>query len=260
MSASVQKNSLTVIGIHKAPENLSKREFDAKARAFCDSLVALPVVKKNFLSFDVIFQNSVLDEHMKELGWGEPQPCVIHIVELETVEKFTEFLQDAAFQKLMTNTDDFALPSVSITFSADAVTRIDVPRSEHGSTATERALWVGIYSGPGPALSPHITQFQENVSATMDEYVALPVSQKNMLSHKVLTANDSAEATLQAHGYPNAEPAVVVMVEMENWDRAIEICEDAEIKRVTEKANQGFGLLVGAICFGADVVSKIKKV
>ncbi|KAF7342416.1 hypothetical protein MVEN_01830600 [Mycena venus] len=260
MSASVQKHSFTVIGIHKAPENLSKQEFDAKVGALCDSLVALPVARKNFLSFDAIFQNSVVDEHMKEFGWGEPQPCVVLVAEFETVQNFTEFFQDATVKKLLTDADDFAFRPASIAFSADAVTRIDVPRSDYGSTATERKLWVGIYRGPGPAFSPHITQFQENVSATMDEYVAQPVSQKNMLSHKVWMPNDSIAASLQAQGYPNAEPVVVVMIEIENWDRGIEVCEDAELKRLTEKANQNFGLHVGAICFGADVVPKIKKV
>ncbi|KAJ7268209.1 hypothetical protein B0H12DRAFT_96936 [Mycena haematopus] len=252
MSASVQKHSLTVIGIHKAPANLSKQEFDAKVREFCDSLVALPATRKNVLSFDAIFQNNMLDARMKELGWGE-QPCVIFIFRLENVENFTEFFHDAAVQKLITDGDDLAFRSAPIAFSADVVTRVDVP----ASTATKRSCVVGIYKGPGPAFFPHITQFQENFSATVDEYVALPISQRNLLRHTVWLPNDTIAATLQARGYPEAEPVVVVMDEYENWDRAIEVFEDAEVERVIEKANQGFGLHVGANCFGADVVLKV---
>ncbi|KAF7377960.1 hypothetical protein MSAN_00219900 [Mycena sanguinolenta] len=258
MSASVQKHSFTVIGVHKAPANLSKQEFEAKVGKLCDSMAALPVAKKNFLSLDAIFHDSVVDAHMKELGWGEAQPCAVLMAVFETFDNFTEYFQDPAVQNLLADADeDFAFRSASSVFSADVVTRIGVSRSEYGSTATERKLWVGIYKGPGPAVSPDVTQFQGNVSTTLDEYVALPVSQKNMLSHTVLMTNDTIAPHLQAKGYPKAEPVTVVMIEIENWDRGIEVLEDAEVKRITEKANQGFGFHVDAICFGAEVVKKI---
>ncbi|KAJ7268197.1 hypothetical protein B0H12DRAFT_1097469 [Mycena haematopus] len=247
-----KKHSLTVIGIHMAPANLSKQEFDAKMGDFCDSLVALPATRKNLLSFDAIFQNNTMYAQLKELGWGE-QPCVVLVLRFENVQNFTEFFDDVAVQKLVTDADDFAFRSASNVFSADAVTTVDVPRS----SPTKRALVVGIFKDPGPAFSPHITQFQENHSATVDEYVALPISQRNLLSHKVWLANDTIATSLQAQGYPKAEAVVVVMGEYENWDGAIELCEDAELKRVIEKANQGFGFHVDANCFGVDVVSKI---
>ncbi|KAF7349908.1 hypothetical protein MVEN_01291500 [Mycena venus] len=188
MSSSVQKNRFTAFGIHRAPANLSKREFDAKVATFCDSLVALPVVQKNFLSLNMVSQNTIMDAHVKELGCSESQTYVLLIAEFETVDNYTEVQHDPAFKNLFSDT--FTFRAESIGFSADAVTRIDVPRS----TGTERQLWVGIYKGPG--LSPP-AQFQKDVSATMDQYVALPVSRKYMLSHTVWTANNIFAASVQ---------------------------------------------------------------
>jgi hypothetical protein len=54
MSASVQKNRFTFIGIHKVPSNLSKKDFDAKMDALVNLLVALPVVQKNFLTLNLV--------------------------------------------------------------------------------------------------------------------------------------------------------------------------------------------------------------
>jgi hypothetical protein len=54
MSASIQKTRFTAIGIHKAPANLPKKDFDAKMDALVNSLVALPVAQQTFLSFDLV--------------------------------------------------------------------------------------------------------------------------------------------------------------------------------------------------------------
>ncbi|KAF7377959.1 hypothetical protein MSAN_00219800 [Mycena sanguinolenta] len=258
MSASVQKDSFTLIGIHKAPVNLSKQEFDAKVGEFYDSLAALPAVKKNFLSFDVIFQNSIMDAKHEAHGIPAPQPCVILMATFETVDNFKEYFQDRAAQEFFQNADkDIASPSASIAFSADVVTRIGVPRSEFGSTATERKLWVGIYKGPESAVPSHITQFQKNANATFDDYVALPVCRKNILSHSVWTPNASVDGTFQAADNAMAKPAMIEIFEVENWDRAIEAAEDVENIDISKKATQSFGLYVGSNCFGADVVKKI---
>jgi hypothetical protein len=42
------------IGIHKAPPNLSREEFEAKAGAIVDAIVALPVVQKNLLKLEIV--------------------------------------------------------------------------------------------------------------------------------------------------------------------------------------------------------------
>ncbi|KAJ6480124.1 hypothetical protein C8R45DRAFT_933070 [Mycena sanguinolenta] len=231
-AASVQKHPFT-------RRQASLSEIEAKMRNLCYSLVALPVVKKNFLSFDAIFQDSIVDAQNKGLGCDEPQPCVVLMAAFE-------FSQDAAVKKLITDADDFDFRSASIVFSADVVTRIGVPRSEYGSTSTERKLWVGLFKGPGPAVPPHVTQFQENASATFDKYVTLP-----------WMLNDSIAAIAQATGYAKAEPVVMVMFEFENWDRGIEILEDAGAIDISKKATQCFGFYMDANCFGADVVKMI---
>jgi hypothetical protein len=102
MSASVRKNSVTAIGIHKAPAHLSKREFEENVDRLVDSMLGLPEAQKNLLSLNVvrsvpltackqyrrqyilqIFQNNHADASMKDLGYPAAHPCVLLMAEFE---------------------------------------------------------------------------------------------------------------------------------------------------------------------------------
>ncbi|KAJ6569063.1 hypothetical protein B0H19DRAFT_1256740 [Mycena capillaripes] len=263
MSASVRKDTITVIGVHRVPAHLSKREFEENVDRLVESLLALPEAK-NLLSLNVyrhqniiqIFQNNHVEASMKELGYPPAQPCVLLMPEFETADNLAEWLHSPALKQLLSDADQFHFVSGSTAASMDAVTRIDVPTT---LTAAERNLWVGIYPGPGTS-SPG--QFKENMGVLLDAITALPVSQKNLLKHTTWMINDSIAPELQSIGFPAAQPVVIVMVELEgpNWDPIIEICADAELKRLILKANQDFGLYVDSICFGADVFTKIKNI
>jgi hypothetical protein len=90
------------IGIHMAPPNLSREEFEEKAGALGDAIAALPIAQKNLLKLDIvriltfqalpvliingggqISQNTLMDEHMKEVGLPVPAPTVVMSAEYE---------------------------------------------------------------------------------------------------------------------------------------------------------------------------------
>ncbi|KAJ7860224.1 hypothetical protein B0H14DRAFT_2745124 [Mycena olivaceomarginata] len=217
-------------------------------------MLELPEAQKNLLSLNVIFQNNHADASMKDLGYPAAHPCVLLMAEFETLDNLAELLQSPALKQLLSDAEQFRFVSGSIAASVDAVTRIDVSTT---LTATERRLWVGIFPGPGIS-SPG--QFKDNVGELFDALTALPASRKNMLKQTTWMMNDSIAPHLQSAGYPAAEQVVITTVEYEDWDRMIENCTDPEVKSLILKANQDFGYNVDNICFGADVVAKIKHI
>jgi hypothetical protein len=45
---------MTAMGIHDAPPNFSEEAFEAKWKTLVDSIMALPVAQRNFISFDAV--------------------------------------------------------------------------------------------------------------------------------------------------------------------------------------------------------------
>jgi hypothetical protein len=54
ISASYRTGRMTVMGIHHAPPNYSEDAFEAKRKTLVDSMMALPIAQKNFISFDPV--------------------------------------------------------------------------------------------------------------------------------------------------------------------------------------------------------------
>lgn len=54
MSASYRTGRMTAMGIHDAPPNFSEEAFEAKCKTLVDSIMALPVAQRNFISFDAV--------------------------------------------------------------------------------------------------------------------------------------------------------------------------------------------------------------
>lgn len=87
--------------IHKIPPHLSKHEFEAKLEALIDEVLQLPLVQKNVLKVEVvrilildyttyipltggqIFQQDLLDEHVKGFGFPPREPVVFLAVHCE---------------------------------------------------------------------------------------------------------------------------------------------------------------------------------
>ncbi|KAJ7019729.1 hypothetical protein C8F04DRAFT_1146897 [Mycena alexandri] len=248
MSASTQQDRLAVIWIQKAPPHLSKKEFDAKVDALVDSLVALPVARKNFLAFKVLYQNNRMDSVLRECGYPEPPVNVVVIAECETMDNFTEFASDEEVKKLLLAAKTSGFQAGACVFAADVNTKIDDP------TPAELNLWVGIYKIPS-----HLSrvEFEQKMDALSDDYIAGPLSQKHFVNHSVWKQNSSIARHVQDAGLSEAEPTVILMTQAQTWDKLIEVSDNSAGKNVISDAIHDFAVHVNSSCFGADVVVKI---
>jgi hypothetical protein len=108
MSASNEKDRMVAVGIYKAPANLSKEEFETKITSFVDRMLAVPIAQKNFLKFEIvcpecfildliftcitqIYQNELLNQHMKAFDLPEAPTSVWLTVEFEVSRPQVEF-------------------------------------------------------------------------------------------------------------------------------------------------------------------------
>ncbi|KAJ7676999.1 hypothetical protein DFH06DRAFT_1169507 [Mycena polygramma] len=250
MPASHQKDRFTVIGIRTAPPGLSKKDFKAKTNAVMNSLVALPVVQQNFLSFNVFFQNGALDAAMRDLGYPETPTSVMIITEYETVNHFEEYIQDPTVNKLLSEAASFSYHTGACAFSADAVVKV-----ERGLSSTERRVWVGIFKG---ARDVPPADFQEKLNTLTDRLMALPSYQRNVVKCTMFLQNDVNIAShMNVLGFPAAEPTFVIVVEAQTQEGLMEICTDAEMAQLVGDAMKDFAFHVDSICGGMEVVAKI---
>ncbi|KAJ7491367.1 hypothetical protein B0H11DRAFT_1911990 [Mycena galericulata] len=68
MPTSTRKDRCIGFSIHRAPANVSRKDFEAKAAVLVESLVALPVAQRNCVKFDLILQNDALDGFLEAQG------------------------------------------------------------------------------------------------------------------------------------------------------------------------------------------------
>jgi hypothetical protein len=59
MSGSIRKDRVFVMAIHTTPPHLTKKDFETKVEAFIDSLLAVPVARKNILKAEMVCLVSV---------------------------------------------------------------------------------------------------------------------------------------------------------------------------------------------------------
>ncbi|KAF8209031.1 hypothetical protein K438DRAFT_1960762 [Mycena galopus ATCC 62051] len=162
MSASVQKDRFTVIGIHMVPAGMAKRELELKVEGLADPLVAFPTVQKNTLSLDVIFQNDLLDASMKAGNSLQHSLTSSSQGSSKYVVRMCDFHFPFNIDPTMDNYLEIqrwrncCRTPISLTTSLTpfiVVTRVDVPKPR-------RSLWVGIFKGPGRASA---TKFLEDL-------------------------------------------------------------------------------------------------
>jgi hypothetical protein len=53
---SARKDRVAVIGMWKAPPNVSKEALETEITSLVDSVLALPVAQKNYLKFEIVCQ------------------------------------------------------------------------------------------------------------------------------------------------------------------------------------------------------------
>ncbi|KAJ6502799.1 hypothetical protein C8R47DRAFT_1106832 [Mycena vitilis] len=249
MPASHQKDRFTVIGIRTAPPGVLEKDFKEKMNVLMDSLVALPIVQRNFLSFNVFFQHNALDAEMRDLGYPEAPASVLIITEYETVNHFEEYIQDPAVNKLLSEAASFSYHTGACAFSADAVVKVEA------SSPAERLVWVGIFKGPR-GVPP--TDFKEKLSTLTDTLMQLPSYRRNVVKCTMFLQNNAKIAShMNALGFPAVEPTFVIVVETQTPEGLREICTDAEMSKLVGAAMKDFAFHVDSVCGAMEVVAKI---
>ncbi|KAJ7925450.1 hypothetical protein B0H13DRAFT_1863102 [Mycena leptocephala] len=264
MSASNEKDRMVAVGIYKAPANLSKEEFETKITSFVDRMLAVPIAQKNFLKFEIIYQNELLNQHIKAFDLPEAPTSVWLTVEFETEAHCAEILTDPMFAKAFAEAEEFV--SCATGFVADVVTRIDRP------TPKDRTHLMCAFQRPDHLSSD---EYRKKFEVFVDRLLALPISQKNFLKHSLWLPNDTLDANLRDLGFPPPEPVFVVMAETDNQDRLIEVTPPllsqlssdddpqwlthSDVRAFAVDARRELGVHVGLSIFSADVITKINQ-
>ncbi|KAJ7913710.1 hypothetical protein B0H13DRAFT_2326098 [Mycena leptocephala] len=215
--------------------------------ALVESFLALPVAQRNFLKFDIIFQNDQLKDHIMALGFPEPQPTVCLRCEYETEANWVECLKDPDFVKAMDAERSWGFRDGACIFSADLVNKLDsgVPR--------DRNVACGIFMVPAHM---SYTSFQQRMEALIDGVFDLTAPS---LSSNMYVQNQKVEEHLQAAGYRSSQPALVVVTETQTMDEVIQVVNHAKVKNLIEAGKKDFSVHNDSIIFSADVVAKFKR-
>ncbi|KAJ7925451.1 hypothetical protein B0H13DRAFT_2314461 [Mycena leptocephala] len=242
MSPSARKDGFHVMGMHKIPPHLSKDEFETKLEALIDEAVKLPLVQRNLLKVEVIFQTDLMDEHVKAFGFPPREDVVFVEVQCETVENVLALVGDAEVQKLVGNGQAFALHSNSYGFSADEAVHL-----------------ICVYNVP-----PHLstTQHDQKFEAFIDNFVAIPAVRKNYKRFEMALEAQYYAGRPRSHVWLLSSGAYICTSRLENWNNALEMMTDPEAQQfVFNAGNDGedFDLKKHGYVFTGRVVTKIDK-
>ncbi|KAJ7672020.1 hypothetical protein B0H17DRAFT_1244029 [Mycena rosella] len=231
MSTSTSTERFCVIGIHQAPPDLSKKEFETGIETLVANWLELPIVKTNALKMDMIFSNALL--------------------EAQTVDNMVAVMQHQESQKLVAGREEFKQERGASVFSGEVTTKIDKPGSK------DRAHGIAILKVPEGESPEH---FARKLGALLDRFVALPATQKCVSKCTLLHNGKSLENQLNAMGIHTPGRTFVIHMEYESLYHSMEVASDAGILKLLGDAIQDLRVsLVDVSYFGADVIRKFTR-
>jgi len=243
------------MAMHKIPPHLSKTEFEPKLEALLDEALQLPLVQKNLLKVEMIFQEDVLDEHVKAFGFPPREPVVFIEVHCETVDNLLAVLGDPEARRLIEKGKEFGPPSGSYVFAADVIAKHDNPAPRDG------AHLFCVYNVPHHVSSRKV-EHDQNFEEFIDNFLAVPKVKKNFVRFEMWKHNNMLDDHIRALGYAEAGPIFIHHAIVENWDSALEMMEDPEAQQfVMNAGNAGrdFNLKTDGYVFHGRVVTKMDK-
>ncbi|KAJ7164238.1 hypothetical protein C8R46DRAFT_1192973 [Mycena filopes] len=245
MPASSRKDRITVIGVREVPAHLSKEVFEAKLRAFLDSLMTIPIRQTSFLSANI-----------QALGLPEARPLVITYQECETADQLTEIYSDPNVARVVAQAEqEFGFCSTASTFFTAEVTKIDRPASDNVTRL------FGVFKPPARLTSQELLQKLEGVA---DLSLTIPICQKVFTRYSIFPPSNvggtnlqSLDTILRVFGLPVPEPMVVLMVEGTSVDEFKELLADPDYKKLAMEAILELELHTGGVGFVGEVESKV---
>ncbi|KAJ7896585.1 hypothetical protein B0H13DRAFT_2338318 [Mycena leptocephala] len=255
MPSSAPKDHFHFMVMHKIPPHLSKTEFETKLEALIDEALQLPSIQKNLLKIEMIFQEDVLDEHVKAFGFPPREPVVFIEVHCETVDHLLALLGDPEARRLIEKGKEFVPPSGSCVFAADVVAKHDNPAPR------DAAHLFCVYNIP-PHVSSRKFEHDQNFEEFIDNFLAVPKVKKNFVRFEMWKHNNMLDDHIRALDYAEAGPIFIHHAMVENWDSALEMMEDPEAQQfVMNAGNAGrdFNLKTDGYVFHGRVVTKMDK-
>ncbi|KAJ6529434.1 hypothetical protein DFH09DRAFT_1185105 [Mycena vulgaris] len=237
---------------------MSKEEFLGKMKALVAAVVALPVVQKNVVKYQIISANSSFDEHIKGFGMpaSTPQHIALLVAESETPEQMLEISKNPELQSLVAAAEEMTPERGASIFSAHAVEKLNKPGRDH----KDNLRVVGLFKVPQHLTPAH---HAEKFVALVDSIVAHPTIQKNMLGYTMASQpSPLGHMNLQftpTMRIPAPERTCILILEAENWERAVEIAKDADVGKLIADGHQDFGFLAESSSFSADFVTMLDK-
>ncbi|KAJ7815918.1 hypothetical protein B0H13DRAFT_2137524, partial [Mycena leptocephala] len=232
MSASHRTGRMTAMGIHDVPPNYSEEAFEAKWKTLVDSIMALPIAPKNFISFDAIFPNNLATEQLKALGSKPARPTVWITLETEARRTSAHFGE-------VTSDPGIWWHSYAISFVAEVLTKVNVPfppGGEHG----------------------HLIEFVNKTRGLVSRFFELPLAQK-LVNYSLWTRNDTNASKRKALGLPDTDSVLMVMFETAlTHCHYLQLLTDPTIKSLAEEFLREFGDVDYEVC-SADIVVNAKK-
>ncbi|KAJ7260218.1 hypothetical protein C8J57DRAFT_1338494 [Mycena rebaudengoi] len=251
MSTTTSAGRFCVIGIHQAPADLSKKEFETGIETLVDSWLELPIIKTNALNMDLIFSNDHLEAQVRAAGLPDSRPFGIIKTEYKSVDNMAAVMQHQESQKLVAGREEFKQKRGASVFSAEVTTKIDKPGSN------DRAHGIAILKVPEGESPEH---FERKLEALLDSFVALPATQKCVLKCTLLHNGKSLENHLNAMGIHTPRHTFVIHMEYESLDHSMEVVGDAGIQKLLGEAIKDLGVsLVDVAYFAADVIPKFTR-
>ncbi|KAJ7320974.1 hypothetical protein DFH08DRAFT_942004 [Mycena albidolilacea] len=257
MAPSAKEDRFLVIGILKAPEGLSKKEFDTRVEALVDGILSVPVAHQNVHKVELMFQNPSMDEHLKKFELPASPPMVTIVVETEisivdyakSKDHLLAPINDTEIRELFAPAAGLGFHRIA-SFSAEVSTLVDSdsPPTQH----THRAA--GFFKLP-PQLS--VAQWKQQTAALVDELSALPALHKFWTKFQVWWQNTEFHPHSESLGLTPPEPTVILYGESETVEHMADFSKDPGIIKVISNANNDFGLNIEAHCGSVDVVTKV---
>ncbi|KAF7337080.1 hypothetical protein MVEN_02145200 [Mycena venus] len=254
MPPSARKDHVYAVGVHKAPPQLSKKEFEDKVNAMMDEALAFPVVKRNIVKLEIMFHNDRLDDHLKFLEFPHAEPTAIVMVQSETLDHLIEAVRDPEVQNLFDRAKEFCLQCSTSAFCVDVVPKSNWDSSD--SSTSRDAHAIGIYKAPRNLSAEDYTK---KMHALLDAWVGLSGIQKHGAKYELWLPNNAVFEDFRALGLSMAEPFYFIHGESETLEQMMEDMKDAEAQKLVIAANNEFGLSVDSCLFAVDVVAKIGK-
>ncbi|KAJ7925595.1 hypothetical protein B0H13DRAFT_2314391 [Mycena leptocephala] len=230
---SVRKDRYFCLQVHKAPPQLSKKEFETSVHAHISEWFALPVLSDNALSLNIILLNELLDKYASAAGMPKPRPTAMLCGEFQRPDHIAAVLRAPALRE---REGVYKSGSALYLFNGDIITKIDKPGPNN------RAHGFATLKVPEGQSQK---QYERTLGAISGRLVALPIAQNDVLS---------GAGAMRAYGFATSGAASFILhVEYENQDTLLKMASDAGIQILAE-AVQDLNL-AEASYFGANVIT-----